>query len=184
MDVHGFSMTGGLCWRSIPAEEIGSETSEGWQAFSRGDMKVMCPGNMTIKRSFFPRLIAVSFWVEACTIFGLWHFWVWTLRPWWQPRSESCCSRFPSCELGPKKIFQPRGSPHGLPAGLLSLRPLLQLKLGSASGSSGADRDRSWWEWKEAAAAAVLRMGVEERRGWQWRYGLAILLGIEASMPI
>lgn len=50
-------------------------------------------------------------------------------------------------------------------AGLLSLRPLLQLKLGSASGSSGADRDRSWWEWKEAAAAAVQRMGVEERGG-------------------
>lgn len=56
---------------------------------------------------------------------------------------------------------------------LLSLRPLLQLKLGSASGSSGADRDRSWWEWKEAAAAAVQRMGVEERKAVQLYVSLA-----------
>eukprot|EP00435_Cladocopium_sp_Y103_P014977 s3670_g3.t1 len=55
---------------------------------------------------------------------------------------------------------------------LLSLRPLLQLKLGSAS-SSGADRDRSWWEWKEAAAAAVQRMGVEERKAVRLYVSLA-----------
>lgn len=57
---------------------------------------------------------------------------------------------------------------------LLSLRPLLQLKLGSASGSSGADRDRSWWEWKEAAAAAVQRMGLEERKAVQLYVSLAL----------
>jgi len=48
---------------------------------------------------------------------------------------------------------------------LLSLRPLLQLKLGttaSSSAAAAADRERSWWEWKEAAAAAVQRMGAKE----------------------
>jgi len=49
---------------------------------------------------------------------------------------------------------------------LLALRPLLLLKLQGAAASSGAlaaDRARSWWEWKEAAAAALLRLGSQER---------------------
>jgi len=45
---------------------------------------------------------------------------------------------------------------------LLSLRPLLQLKLGA--GNANDDRARSWWEWKEAAAAAVHRLGQQERQ--------------------
>jgi len=50
---------------------------------------------------------------------------------------------------------------------LLALRPLLLLKLQGAvdvSGALAADRLRSWWEWKEAAAAALLRLGDQERQ--------------------
>ncbi|CAE8675504.1 unnamed protein product, partial [Polarella glacialis] len=50
---------------------------------------------------------------------------------------------------------------------LMSLRPLLSLKLqGAQSAGAGAARDRArcWNEWKAAAMTAVHRLGHEERR--------------------
>lgn len=65
---------------------------------------------------------------------------------------------------------------------LMSLRPLLSLKIQGAAGTgagAAADRARCWREWKDAAAAAIHRLGQDERLAVQLYVSLCLQQGTE-----
>merc|ERR1711988_1826897 len=65
---------------------------------------------------------------------------------------------------------------------LMSLRPLLSLKIQGAAGTgagAAADRARCWREWKDAAAAAIHRLGQDEKLAVQLYVSLCLQRGPE-----
>lgn len=65
---------------------------------------------------------------------------------------------------------------------LMALRPLLSLKIQGVAGTgagAAADRARCWREWKDAAAAAIHRLGQDERSAVQLYVSLCLQQGSE-----
>eukprot|EP00930_Biecheleria_cincta_P003400 TRINITY_DN104332_c0_g1_i1.p1 TRINITY_DN104332_c0_g1~~TRINITY_DN104332_c0_g1_i1.p1 ORF type:complete len:824 (+),score=158.94 TRINITY_DN104332_c0_g1_i1:64-2535(+) len=69
---------------------------------------------------------------------------------------------------------------------LMSLRPLLSLKMQGVAGAgagAAADRARCWREWKDAAAAAIQRLGQDEGLAVQLYVSLCLQQGTEHVAP-